>query len=108
MNDALLEILDRIVALWRLRWWVITVAWVVCCIGWFFVLAMPNVYESSAKVFVDTRTALQPILQGIGVEHDVNAEVNRVQQALLSRPQLEEIARRTKLDDGVRSPRRHG
>jgi polysaccharide chain length determinant protein (PEP-CTERM system associated) len=104
MNDALLEILDRVIALWRLRWWVITVAWVVCCVGWFVVLAMPNVYESSAKVFVDTRSALQPILQGIGVEHDVNAEVNRVQQALLSRPQLEEVARLTKLDDGVRSP----
>ena len=42
--------------------------------------------------------------EGIGVEHDVNAEVNRVQQALLSRPQLEEVARRTKLDAGVRSP----
>ena len=104
MNDALVEILDRIVALWRLRWWVITVAWIVCGIGWITVLAMPNVYESSAKVFVDTRTALQPILQGIGVEHDVNAEVNRVHQALLSRPQLEEIARRTKLDDGVHTP----
>lgn len=104
MSDALLEILDRVVALWRLRWWVITVAWIVCCVGWVVVLAMPNVYESSARVFVDTRTALQPILQGIGVEHNVNAEVNRVQQALLSRPQLEEIARLTKLDDGVRGP----
>jgi len=104
MNDAVIDLFDQMAALWRLRWWAVAVAWVICCIGWIGVLALPDVYQSSARVIVDTKSALKPILQGIAVEQDVGAEVNRVEQSLLSRPQLEEIAHRTKLDARVRDP----
>jgi polysaccharide chain length determinant protein (PEP-CTERM system associated) len=41
---------------------------------------------------VDTKTALKPVLQGIVIDQDVNAQLNLVRQSLLSGPQLEPVA----------------
>jgi polysaccharide chain length determinant protein (PEP-CTERM system associated) len=44
---------------------------------------------------VDTRTALRPVLQGLTVEQDVDAQLNFVRQSLLAGPQLKKIAEQT-------------
>jgi polysaccharide chain length determinant protein (PEP-CTERM system associated) len=54
-------------------------------------------YEARATVFVDTRTALRPVLQGLAVEQDVDAELNFVRQSLLGAPQLDTIAHDVRL-----------
>jgi len=59
------------------------------------VFALPDAFEANARVFVDTRTALKPALQGLAVEQDVNAQLNYVRQSLLKGPQLEAIARQS-------------
>jgi polysaccharide chain length determinant protein (PEP-CTERM system associated) len=64
-------------------------------IGWTVVLSLPDRYEAYAQVFVDTRTALKPALQGLTVEQSVDAQINYVRQSLLEGPQLEKIARDT-------------
>jgi hypothetical protein len=56
-------------------------------------MLLPDMYEARATVFVDTRTALRPVLQGLAVEQDVDAELNFVRQSLLGAPQLDKIAR---------------
>jgi len=53
---------------------------------------MHDVYEAHSRVFVDTKTALKPVLQGIVIDQDVNAQLNLVRQSLLSGPQLEPVA----------------
>ena len=52
-------------------------------------------YEAEARVFVDTRTALRPALQGLTTDQNVDAQINFVRQALLEGPQLEKIAQDT-------------
>ena len=47
-----------------------------------------------AQVFVDTRTALKPALQGLTIDQNVDAQINYVRQSLLEGPQLEKIAHR--------------
>src|SRR5581483_11119348 len=42
-------------------------------------------------VFVDPSTALRPVIQGLAIEQDINAELNLVRQSLLSRPNLQKI-----------------
>jgi hypothetical protein len=56
------------------------------------VFALPDRYAAFARVFVDTRTALKPVLQGLTVDQDVDAQINYVRQSLLAGPQLEKIA----------------
>jgi hypothetical protein len=97
MNPAVEQVLDHVRGAWRFRWPALIVAWVVCLGGWLIVLSLPDMYEASAKVYVDTRTALRPILQGIALESDVDSQLLMVQQALLGRPHLERVAQATNL-----------
>jgi uncharacterized protein involved in exopolysaccharide biosynthesis len=98
MYELIGDLLNHLRALWRWRWLGAAVAWSVCITAWLIVMFLPNVFESTARVYVDTRTALQPVLKGIAVEQDVDSKLNLVRQALLSRPQLEKVARKTDLD----------
>ncbi len=103
MHELIGNLLVQLRALWRWRWLGVAVAWGVCLLAWLVIMFLPNVYESSARVYVDTRTALKPVLQGIAMEQDVESQLNLVRQALLSRPNLEKVARSTDLDVSVGS-----
>jgi polysaccharide chain length determinant protein (PEP-CTERM system associated) len=100
MNMLVEEVLEEVRGAWRFRWWALAAAWLLGVLGWAVVMLLPDMYEGRATVFVDTRTALRPVLQGLAVEQDVDAELNFVRQSLLGTPQLEKIAR----DVGLLSP----
>jgi len=93
MNLLVEQIVDEVRGAWRFRWWALLTAWLLGVLGWAVVMLLPDMYEARATVFVDTRTALRPVLQGLAVEQDVDAELNFVRQSLLGAPQLEKIAR---------------
>jgi polysaccharide chain length determinant protein (PEP-CTERM system associated) len=88
----------------RYRWIVFLVAWGVCLVAWPIVLMLPNKYEARARVFVDPSTALKPVIQGLAIEQDLNAELNLVRQSLLSTPNLEKIVDETGLTPAVNVP----
>jgi polysaccharide chain length determinant protein (PEP-CTERM system associated) len=98
MHDFVEQLKDHLRGMWRFRRIAVVVAWAVCLIGWIVVLSLPPVYEASARVYVDASAVLRPLLQGIAVEQDVQAQLNYVRQAMLSRPQLERVARETDMD----------
>lgn len=103
--ENFIEVFEKFRGVWRHRWLGLWVAWGVCAVGWATVLLLPNKYESSARVYVDTRTPLRRVIDSrIGVEQDVTSEIDMVRQAMLSRPQLEKVARLANLDTKVRSP----
>lgn len=83
--------------MWRFRKAALVLSWSLCILGWLTVLALPPVYEASSRVYVDATAVLRPLLQGIAVEQDVTAQVDFVRQAMLSRPQLERVARENDL-----------
>ncbi|MBV8853329.1 MAG: hypothetical protein JOY91_08005 [Sinobacteraceae bacterium] len=92
MSPLLEELQEQVRGAWRFRWWAMAAAWIIAIAGWLIIFALPDRYEASASVFVDTRTPLTPALQGLTVEQDVNAELNFVHQSLLSNSQLQKIA----------------
>lgn len=93
-------ILDQIVGAARFRWTALTIAWIVCVLGWAIVPFMPNLYQASARVYVDTRTSLAPVLQGLTINQDINAQLNLVRQSLLGGAQLERVAKEAGVDLG--------
>jgi polysaccharide chain length determinant protein (PEP-CTERM system associated) len=97
MQEQLQQALDQGRGMWRFRKTALAVSWLVCVLGWLVVLALPPVYEATARVYVDATAILRPLLQGIAVEQDVGAQVNFVRQAMLSRPQLDRVARENDL-----------
>ncbi len=95
MKQEIEQVLDEVRGAWRFRWWAVAAAFTVCVIGWCVLFALPDRYEAEARVFVDTRTALKPALQGLTTDQNVDAEINYVRQSLLEGPQLERVARET-------------
>jgi len=96
--------LDHLRGAWRFRWRAMTAAWVICIVGWLVVLYLPDVYEASARVFVDTRTALSPVIEGLAIGQDVDAQLNFVQKSLLGEAQIERVAREANLDLHATTP----
>ena len=71
MQEIINQVLDHLRGLWRFRWPAMIAAWIVCIAGWMGVMAKPDMYEATARVFVDTRTALSPIIKDIAISQDV-------------------------------------
>jgi polysaccharide chain length determinant protein (PEP-CTERM system associated) len=99
MQELLEQIIEQVKGSWRFRRVAAIAAWVFAIIGWAVVFSMPDVYQASSRVFVDTKTALKPALQGLTLDDDVNAQLNLVRQSLLSAPQLEPVAQEVGLLD---------
>ncbi len=100
MTSELTRILDEVRGAWRFRWMALAAAFGIALAGWALIFALPDTWAGDARVFVDTRTALKPALQGLTTDQNVDAQINYVRQSLLEGPQLEKIAKET----GVLSP----
>ena len=84
---------------WPYRWIALGLAAVVSVVGWFGVFYMPDEFEVRAKIFVDTRSMLRPLLRGLAINTDsLASSANLMKRTLLTRPNLEEVARKTDLD----------
>jgi polysaccharide chain length determinant protein (PEP-CTERM system associated) len=104
VHEVVDDVLDHARGVWRFRRMAIGLGWLGALLGWLVVLAWPDSYESSARVYVATSTPLRPLLQGISVEQDVDAQLNLVRASLLGRPELEAVARAADLDVHVKTP----
>ena len=93
MRDILASIDAYVRGMLRYRWRALAVAWIVSVMGWVSVHLLPDVYEADARIYVDTENAIRPLLEGIASSSNVLVEVSVVVRELLSRPNLEEVAR---------------
>ena len=104
MDQFIQQLLGYVKATWYRRWWGVAVAWLVCIIGWTWVMFLPDRYEASARVYVDTQTLLKPLLSGLTAEPDVEQQIKLMTRQLVSRPTLEKVARMTDLDVRAKTP----
>lgn len=104
MNEIIEQLLDYLRGIWRNRWQALACAWLLCLVGWVVVYKLPDQYEAKAQVYVDTQSVLRPLLQGLTVNVNPDAQIGLVARTLLSRPNLEKIARMTDLDLQARDP----
>lgn len=98
MQDAISQVMSYVLAVWRRRWAALIVAWVLALLGWAYVWQMPESYVASARIYVDTNTVLRPLMRGLTVAPDVRQRISMMSRTLLSRPNLEKLARMTDLD----------
>jgi len=95
------ELLDQLRGAWRFKWVALAVAWCVALVLWFGIFLIPNKYEATAKVFVDTGTTLSEATRGIGLADNVENQIEQVRQAILGTPELERVANATNLMAGA-------
>lgn len=90
--------------IWRRKWVAAGICWLVCVIGWPAVFRIPNIYELSARVYVDVDSLLTPLLRGLAVETNPLQQLDYMQRTLLSRPNLEQVIHLADLDSQARTP----
>lgn len=98
IQEALDQILTYVKGVWIKKRYIIVSTWLICPIGWAYVASLPDQYASSARLFVDTSSLLRPLLRGLAVYNNATDQVSLVARTLLSRPNLEKIAREADLD----------
>jgi len=107
MNDLTLNMKELMrhytTELWARRWWVVGIVWLVSLAGWFVVARMPDIYASSARVYVDTQSLLNPLMKGMTVRPDIEQQIEIMRRTLISRPNMEQLIRLTDLDLTVSS-----
>ena len=67
MNELIALVFQYANAVWRRRWVAIAVTWLAVLPGWLFVSGMPDIYQSSSRIYVVSSSVLQPLLRGIAV-----------------------------------------
>jgi polysaccharide chain length determinant protein (PEP-CTERM system associated) len=98
MNELLEQVVVYLLSIWRHRWIAMFTAWVIALGGWFWATTVPDRFEASTRVYIDTDTVLRPLLKGLAVETGVEQRLQLMTRTLLSRPNLEKLMRMTDLD----------
>lgn len=106
MEEILQRILAEIKAGWRYRWWALLAAWGICLVSWLGALSIPDEYEARSVVFVDVSSRLDKVIGGVTIEWNMQEQLDRVRQEMLSRRVLAAVARATDLDLRATTPER--
>ncbi|NOT12193.1 MAG: hypothetical protein HOP23_10250 [Methylococcaceae bacterium] len=102
MQEQLSEILFYLKGTLKYKWVAIIVAWVICIGGWLFIATMPDKYTSEAKVHVETRTMLLPLLSHMTIQSDVRGLLRVMQQLMFTKENLEQIIKLSDLEKGIK------
>ncbi|PLX63052.1 XrtA system polysaccharide chain length determinant [Sedimenticola selenatireducens] len=103
MQELLEQIEEYLYGVWRFRWVALVAAWIIAIAGWIVVAQLPDKYEATARLHVDSNTILGPLLRGLAIQPDVSQRVALMSKTLLSRPNMEKLMRMVDLDLKVRN-----
>lgn len=103
MDELLRQATTALRGMWRRRWLGIVVAWVVGAASVAAVLAIPDKYEASARIFVDTQSILRPLMSGLVTQPNVDQQVMMLSRTLITRPNVEKLIRMADLDLKIKS-----
>lgn len=105
MEETINQVLFLLKGVWKYRWHAVIVAWVVAVAGWIRVYTLPDDYQASARVFVDTQSILKPLMAGMTTLPNVEQQVSIMSRTLLSRPNVEKVMRMVDLDIKAKTPK---
>ncbi|MFL6709291.1 MAG: XrtA system polysaccharide chain length determinant [Massilia sp.] len=98
MAELTAVVLTFLKAIGKYRWYAVIISWVVAIIGWAVVYKLPNDYQASARVYVDTQSILKPLLSGMTSMPNLDQQVVFMRRTLISRPNVERVMRMVDLD----------
>ena len=101
MSDLLQTLLAHLRGIWHRRWVGICVAWLAAAVGVAVALKIPERYEASARLYVDTQSLLRPLMAGISIQPNLDQQVVLLSRTLISRPNIEKLVRMADLDLSV-------
>lgn len=103
MDELVSQLMTILRGMWHRRWIGLAVAWIVGIVAVTVALRVPDRYEASARVYVDTQTLLRPLMEGLSIQPNLEQQVVLLSRTLISRPNVEKLVRMADLDLGVTS-----
>lgn len=104
MEELVSQLIVYLRGMWRFRWWGLALAWIIGIVGTAVVATMPDKYESTARIYVDTQSLLRPLMSGLAVQPNVDQQVAVLSRTLISRPNIEKLITMADLDHEARNP----
>lgn len=104
MHEIFEQIMGHVVSIWQRRWIVLIVAWILSIAAWTYIFYIPDRFQASARVYVDTQSPLKPLLAGLTVQPNTDEEIGIMASTIINRPNLEKVARMTDLDLSAKNP----
>lgn len=98
MQEIVQQALLILRGMWKFRWPGLVVAWAVAVVGSVVVWKIPDQYEASARIYVDTDSILKPLMSGLAVQPNVEQQISMLSRTLISRPNIEKLIRMADLD----------
>jgi polysaccharide chain length determinant protein (PEP-CTERM system associated) len=98
MDELLSQLMSAARSMWKHRWLGLLVAWGMTALGALVVLAVPDKYEATARIYVDTQSILKPLMSGLAIQPNVEQQVVMLSRTLISRPNVERLIRMADLD----------
>ena len=105
MHEVLDQLLSHLRGIWLRRWYALIAAWSIALVGWVVVYSLPQRFEASARVYIDTQSILKPLMSGLAINTPIEQQVQVMTRTLLSRPNMEKVARMSDMNDKARSPK---
>ncbi|MDI3490040.1 MAG: protein tyrosine kinase modulator [Thauera sp.] len=104
MEELVTQIVGYLRGMWRFRWWGLAFAWVIGLAAGVAIYMMPDRYESTARIHVDTQSVLRPLMSGLAVQPNIDQQIAMLSRTLISRPNVEKLITMADLDLDVRTP----
>ena len=92
MQEFLQILLTYLRGMWRYRWYAMGLTWLIVSVGWLYVYKLPDVYEVSASVHVNTESLLRPLLRGLVIEPNIDQRLSILSRTLKSQENMEKLA----------------
>ena len=104
MYEVLLEVLSYLRSMWRYRWYALVFSWCIVLVGWYKVYQMPDIYTVKSRIHINTNSVLRPLLRGLTIEPDLSQRMRLMTKTMLSRPNMEKLAKISDLDLQAKNP----
>jgi len=98
MQEIVHQLLTILRGMWKFRWPAIAAAWVFAVVATVVIWRIPDQYEASARIQVDTDSILKPLMNGLAVQPNIDQQIAMLSRTLISRPNLERLVRMADLD----------
>lgn len=108
MDDVIRQAVAILGGVWQRRWLGLAVAWLVGIAGLVVVPLIPDRFDAMARIYVNTQSILKPLMSELTIRPEleqplVEQQLAMVSRTLLSRPNVEELIRRARLDVNIKS-----
>lgn len=103
MDDFLRQARLVLRGMWLHRHLGAVAAWAFGIVAALVIFLIPDKYEASARIYVDTDSVLKPLLSGIAVQPNTDQQVFVLSRTLISRPNIEKLVRMADLDLSIKT-----